>query len=284
MRMNKAYGFSKIRQLTEAELQRSAPSIFAEHAHGRTSERYTYIPTIDIVRGLEDEGYLVTAAKEARTRDENRRGFAKHLLRFRHRDFMDTPAVVGDSVPEIVLLNSHDGTSSYQLHAGMYRFVCANGMVVSDSMIDTVRVHHKGDILNNVIEGVYQVVEELPRAAAQIEQFHSVPMEREEIEIFGRAALALRWDDPENCGFTGDQLTRARRTADQGSDLWSLLNRTQENLIRGGMRGLKRNAEGRLQRTTAREVKAVDGDVRLNKAIWTLAEEFAKLKGYDIAA
>jgi hypothetical protein len=284
MNMNRAYGFSAVRGLTEAELMRKAPSIFAEHAHDRTSSRYTYIPTIELVRGLEKEGYLPTAATETRTRDESRRGFAKHLLRFRHLDDMNTPAVVGDSVPEIVLLNSHDGSSSYQLHAGMFRFVCANGMVVGDSMIDTVRVNHSGDILGNVIEGVYQVVNELPRAVEQIEQFQGVTLDRGEVEIFGKAAMALRWDEPESCGFTPEQLTRARRTGDTTNDLWTVLNRTQENMIRGGLHGWRRDANNRPRRTTSREVKGVDGNVRLNKAIWTLAEEFAKLKGLDLAA
>ncbi|ENC93594.1 hypothetical protein ECP03018678_3198 [Escherichia coli P0301867.8] len=35
----------------------------------------------------------------------------------------------GEHVPEIILLNSHDGTSSYQMLPGYFRFVCQNGCV-----------------------------------------------------------------------------------------------------------------------------------------------------------
>jgi hypothetical protein len=34
--------------------------------------------------------------------------------------------------PEVVLVNSHDKSSAYQLHCGLFRLVCTNGLVVSD--------------------------------------------------------------------------------------------------------------------------------------------------------
>jgi hypothetical protein len=58
----------------------------------------------------------------------------------------------------IVLLNSHDGSSSYQMLAGCFRFVCSNGMVFGDTHSD-IRVRHSGNILDNVIEGAFKVLE-----------------------------------------------------------------------------------------------------------------------------
>ncbi|HBS1810046.1 TPA: DUF945 domain-containing protein, partial [Klebsiella pneumoniae] len=49
----------------------------------------------------------------------------------------------------------------------------------------------------------------------------------------------------------------------------------QENLIKGGLPG--RTEKGK--RTTTRPVKAIDGDVKLNKALWLIAEKFRTLKG-----
>ncbi len=40
----------------------------------------------------------------------------------------------GQHVPEIILLNSHDGTSSYQMLPGYFRFVCQNGCVCGQSL------------------------------------------------------------------------------------------------------------------------------------------------------
>src|SRR5690606_41616733 len=60
------------------------------------------------------------------------------------------------------LRNSHDGTSSYQMLAGMFRFVCSNGLVCGDTVAD-VRVPHKGDVAGSVIEGAYEVLQGFER-------------------------------------------------------------------------------------------------------------------------
>ncbi len=59
----------------------------------------------------------------------------------------------GQEVPEIILLNSHDGSSSYQMIPGIFRFVCTNGTVCGNNFGE-IRVPHKGDIVGQVIEGV----------------------------------------------------------------------------------------------------------------------------------
>ncbi|STE61566.1 CP4-57 prophage protein [Escherichia coli] len=63
----------------------------------------------------------------------------------------------GEHVPEIILLNSHDGTSSYQMLPGYFRFVCQNGCVCGQSLGE-VRVPHRGNVVDRVIEGAYEVV------------------------------------------------------------------------------------------------------------------------------
>lgn len=61
----------------------------------------------------------------------------KHLLRFAQSDaFSSHP---GDERVEVCLIKSHDGSSSYRLMAGVFRFVCANGMVV-EAMLDGLSV------------------------------------------------------------------------------------------------------------------------------------------------
>ena len=50
--------------MTDEQLIKVAPSIFANEAHDSRSERYTYIPTIEILRKLRGEGYLPFAATQ----------------------------------------------------------------------------------------------------------------------------------------------------------------------------------------------------------------------------
>ncbi|MBN0452199.1 DUF945 domain-containing protein, partial [Pseudomonas aeruginosa] len=94
---------------------------------------------------------------QTRVRNEDRREYTKHLIRLRHASQIN-----GDEANEIILLNSHDGTSSYQMLAGMFRFVCHNGLVCGDTTAD-IRVPHKGDVVSQVIEGAYGVLDGFER-------------------------------------------------------------------------------------------------------------------------
>ena len=70
-----------------------------------------------------------------------------------------------------------------------------------------------------------------------------------------------------------------RRRADVSNDLWMTYNVVQENAVRGGLRGFTRDGNGRPRRVQTREVKGIDQDVKLNRALWTLTQKMAELKG-----
>lgn len=74
------------------------------------------------------------------------------MLRLRREDQINR-----NQVPEIILLNSHDGSSSYQMLPGLFRTVCCNGLVCGESFGE-VRVPHKGNVVEKVIEGAYEVL------------------------------------------------------------------------------------------------------------------------------
>jgi len=66
------------------------------------------------------------------------------------------------------------------------------------------------------------------------------------------------------------------------------LNVVQENVIKGGLHGIAITTDerGRRQRrnVTTRTVNGIDQDVKLNRALWTLAEKMAELKTAAAAA
>ena len=71
------------------------------------------------------------------------KGFQKHLIRFARVESLNTWAK-NEVRPEIVLLNSHDKSSAYQLHCGLLRMVCLNGMVVADATFQRISIKHVG--------------------------------------------------------------------------------------------------------------------------------------------
>ena len=255
--------------LSDDQIRRVAPSIFADAPHESRSERYSYIPTAAVLTELRKEGFQPFMVAQTRVRNEDRRDYTKHMIRLRHASQIN-----GAEANEIVLLNSHDGTSSYQMLAGMFRFVCSNGLVCGDTVAD-VRVPHKGDVAGSVIEGAYEVLSGFERVKENRDAMRAITLNDGESEVFARAALALKYDDPDKpAPITESQILIPRRFDDRRPDLWSVFNRTQENLTKGGLHG--RSANGRRQQT--RPVQGIDSDVRLNRALWLLADGMRALK------
>lgn len=264
--------------LSDSEIARKAPSILAEAASARCSSRYTYIPTIEVVRGMRKEGWEPVVVQESRTRDEAREGHQKHMVRFRHQDQMLITPEKHASVPEIVLTNSHDGSSSYQLHAGLWRWVCCNGMVVADGTCAEIKVPHKGDVVGRVIEGAYEIVKDLPKVLDSVAEMQALPLLQAEQREFAKAALLLRWEDPERIGIKPEQVLCPRRREDTGDDLWSVYQRVQESLTKGGNHVNTQDSQGRWRGRRTREVKGINQSVKLNQALWSLAEGMRALK------
>jgi hypothetical protein len=175
------------------------------------------------------------------------------------------PQISGDEANEIVLLNSHDGTNSYQMLAGVLRFVCQNGMVARDNVAD-IRVPHKGNVVQNVINGAFDVLDGFDLIREQKDGMRDVTLNRDEQYAFARAALALRYDptDAETpAPITECQLFAPRRFEDRRDDLWTVFNRVQENLTNGGLHGSSRT--GRSMST--RPITGIDQNVKLNRAL-----------------
>ena len=256
--------------LSDDQIHRVAPSIFADAPHESRSQRYAYIPTATVLTELRKEGFQPFMVTQTRTRHEDRRDYTKHMIRLRHASQINARGEAN----EIILLNSHDGTSSYQMLAGMFRFVCSNGLVCGDTVAD-VRVPHKGDVAGQVIEGAYQVLHGFDRALESRESMQAITLDEGEAEVFARAALSLKYDDPDKpAPITESQILMPRRFDDRRPDLWMTFNRVQENLTKGGLSG--RSANGRRQQT--RPVQGIDSDVRLNRALWLLADGLRQLK------
>lgn len=253
--------------LNETQLQKTCPSIFATGGAHNTSERYGFIPTIDVVRGLEKAGFMPVMAGQGRTRSKDKAEHVRHLMRFRH---------IGDEnqrevFPEIVMVNSHDGSTSYQLRAGIFRMVCTNGLIVGDEMFCR-RVKHSGNVIEKVVEAASDLLEIVPLSVTKSQEWKGIKLKKEAAEVLAATAMSLKWDQ-EEFPLSNEQVLRPRRRADEKTDLWTTFNVIQENLIKGGIP--YRTPEGMRNRT--RETSSIHENVRLNTALWALTEKMAEL-------
>jgi len=183
---------------------------------------------------------------------------------------------VGDLIPEIVLTNSHDALSAFQLHAGIFRLVCSNGMVVADATIAKVCIKHVGYASVNVRLAGQALFQDLPKLTEKVESMQAIHMQSQEAEITARSAAMVRWpvDDTHTLPFDPVHLLECHRTADEKPTLWNVFNRIQENMVKGGVR--YRTVNNRKQRT--RRITGIGEDIRVNKALWSLAESMLLLK------
>lgn len=266
MRLASRFGrtnqISRDRPLTRDEMMQVVPSVFSEDRHESRSEKYAYIPTITLLENLQREGFEPFFACQSRVRDPGKREHTKHLLRLRRAG-----QITGMQVPEIILLNSHDGSSSYQMLPGYFRSVCTNSLVCGESFGE-IRVPHRGNVVEKVIEGAYKVLGVFDRVEEKRDAMQSLLLPPPAQHALAKAALTYRFGE-EHQPVTESQILSPRRWQDESNDLWTVYQRLQENLIKGGLSG--RSAQGKRSRTRA--VNGIDGDLKLNRALWVMAEE-----------
>ena len=248
--------------LSMEALRQRVPAAFADSAHESRSSAYTFISTATVADALSVAGFYPVEARQAlRARSALH---ARHLIRFRRR--LET-VELRDAVPEILFLNSHDGTSAYQLRVGLYRAVCTNGLVVSEGTFPVFSVAHRGDVVADVVRAALQISERFEALAGSVERMEHTRLDQLERIDFAAQAAALRFHGASETGLEPSRLLVPRRAEDAGDDLWRTFNVVQENVLRGGI--VRRSASGRLMRTRA--IRAIREDVRLNSALWELA-------------
>lgn len=260
----------KATALTEVHLRSRAPSVFAAGPMNGVSGRYTFVPTARIVAGLRDLDWVPVDAEEQRIRVEARRGFQKHLLRFRRREQMET---LDEWNLELVLVNSHDAGCAYQLHAGIYRRICSNGLVISDGGFSALRFRHAGLQPEAVIQASMRLIEFMPKVGLQVQRLRERQLDSRDALGFAIQALLLRYPSVDAAPIDAETLLKARRSDDEGTSLWQVFNRTQQNLIEGGVSDWHRDRRGKLR--SVRRIRGIDSKVSLNKDLWSLAERMA---------
>ena len=234
-------------------------SVTQVQAHEKTSDRYQFINTGEIVSRFESQGLVLRQATQARSKKYD--GFQKHIVRMS----MPGQAKVGDTIPEILIIGSHNGTSTHQFRLGLYSMVCSNGLMVGAD-IGCVKVRHFGTGVQQIVEDALNDLHtQLPFVAKTVEAMQNRVLTIDEMAAFARLALELR-GAPNKAIVKGTvdsiqaNLLVSRRSEDRAPNLWEVFNRVQENVIRGS--------------TGLRRITSAARDADLNRGLWNIAEGF----------
>ena len=266
---------SALNPLTTDELLAQAPALFTEEPHFEVSDMYHFIPTIDVINEIKQHNWYPTSVQVASVKDVDKEGYQRHLVRFRHFEDLLNPKA---NAVELLLFNSHDRSTSFSISAGIYRFVCANGLVIADSVFESYKIKHIGDRNNDVLTAINNITAFKPQLEAKIHTLASIELTKTEKQSFAKSAVPLRFEEHLEVDY--NDLLVPHRIEDEHDDLYTVLNVIQENLLRGNISGINKET-GR--RFSSRKITSIGKDVNLNQFLWKMAERIASIKEPTLA-
>ncbi len=255
-------------------------SIMATAPHNAVSDKYQVISTKDVIDILDPMGWKPVNVCQRKARVEGRKGVQKHLVRLRHTDNLVIPTKINEVYPELVLTNSHDRSCSFTIRLGLFRLVCSNGLIVSDSMFEMHSLRHIGEVEEGVQKAVDSVIDTAPLVSARLKTFQQTKLNSKQQTAFAAKILQLRYpkkdiaEEIEN--YDIKSLLQPIRKEDEKPTLWNVLNILQEKMVKGTtepyINTLRENGNMSVRR--GKRTNNVDHLIKLNQGIWAAAEEF----------
>ena len=262
---------TKTEFMTKEQMREAAPAVFTMTPSDEVSKHYTHIPTTKVIDDMELLGWGVVDVKEVKARKAKTRGVQKHMVVFRNPDVVIN-GEDGDTVfPQILLTNSHDGKNAFTFTAGLFRMICENGLVISTTQFEDVKMRHMGYTFEDLQTNIREMVARLPLTVESMNKMKQVEMEEKSILEFAKKALTTRFNELQMKRIKVDlkELVNPTRKEDMGNDVWSVFNVVQEKIIHGDFEYI---AGSKVRK--ARKVKNFKQDQKINKELFDLALEY----------
>lgn len=262
--------------LSDDQVRSLAPSVFATHRNeNRTSERYSFLSTSEIIRPLQTEGWQVVGVNTTKPRHAEGivadRNFARHMVVLAHQRDLENYSY-SKVCPRVILTNSHDGSSACKLQAGLFRAACANGLVIADGTVQSQVIRHSNTTIERAILAAIYLRDQSENILNRVEAFSAAELDYSEQVGFAARAIGIRFGN-EAAGARPVDILAARREEDRGNDLWHVFNRVQENIIRGGFEVVRPKLGWQVNSQKAKEIKAIDALLSVNTKLWAAAED-----------
>ena len=235
----------------------------ADQAHPKMSARYRTVQTNLIAKKFKDMGFVVDSITQRKTRKPGGAGFGKHMVKLSHPELLRSTEH-NDLKLQLIITNSFDGSSTFKMQLGFYRFVCGNGMVVGETL-EAYKHKHTGLILEELDESIERIVAQTNKLSDLITKMKETRLNSAQVIAFETEALKLRSKNLKQIDFT------VRREEDYSEDLYTVYNRVQEDLIRGGVGST--SEKGRVR--VLREIKGIDKLREINEQLFDLAVKYA---------
>ena len=257
------------RIISRDDLRKIVPAAFAQGPSDQVSDRYSFISTEKLIDQMEERGWAPVGGNQSKRKNVKDPAHTTHMVIF-EKIGSAVVKTVGGLVGRIMAFNNHMGRKALELLGGFLRLICSNGLMVSSGIAESNHFRvHKGDANTGLDVALQGAVMQIESAEAQIDQWRATELSRIDQIEFAGYALSVRYPDRPG-KLPVSPLLEARRPEDTGSDLWTVFNRVQENLMIGGGTTNVFHPRRRLRRVTG-----ISSAQRINQGLWALAQRFA---------
>ena len=246
--------------MTLNDLKSTTPAVFATAPSPKMSDKYVFVPTMDIMENFEREGWELATARQV-----GKGLHSIHELRFRNGQLPK----VGDTLVEAVIKNSHNGMATFSVSAGLHRLVCSNGLTVPTALSESFKLRHSRFDLDEVKRLTESFAGRLPKIEGSVNRMMEREHSTDEKIDFLRQSAEIRFGkekvlkDMEIVG-----LLTPNRDEDQGDDMWKVFNVVQEKYVRGGVEMTTQRG----RRSKLRGLQNIIAVNQVNTKLWELAE------------
>jgi hypothetical protein len=217
----------------------------------RIKQKEFYIPTLDIVTKLQDEGWQLSGVAEQRGKN---RKITSNYVQLQHPDFaVQNSKGKDEAFTSITLSNSCNGNRPLQMSLGLFRQVCTNGLIRFDQHAETEKIKHIEVNTRDLDRFVVSMNGKASQLLTEVNEMKHKGLSLEDMRKLAREAASLRYTNLDEINI--DDLFAVNRVEDESNDLWTVFNRIQENLTH--------------------DVKNMNEDIRLNQQLFSLVENFA---------
>jgi hypothetical protein len=233
----------------------------------KTTERYVETDDLGVVQVLNDHGWFVSNYQQMSAHCVEKAPYKQYMATYRNPEL---PKLDNEADLTILQRGSKDGTKRFVLDVGLFRFACLNGMVTGERLFKPVVIKHIGDVPNQLGYLLDQVNEAIPLVYGTVKEMSVRDLSEGQQFDFARKAVALRFKEDKN-GVNIADVLKPRRTEDAGNSLWKVLNRLQENLIKGGT-FIYTTKDNKQRHSKA--IKNIDLQYDINVGLWDIAESY----------
>jgi len=276
--MNNLLTSTGYRVQTMEDLKLQVPAAFSNIAHPERTEKYSFFSTEDFLKVLMEQGWNPYSAKQ-----HGANPYSRHIIRLENPK-LGKLNINGDSItPQLMLDNSHDGYTPGQIHAGLFRQICSNGLVVGMPNLHTsVKFRHIGLDPKQIMETIELAADQYTIIGSHIEDMQNIKLSEDEKIQLAMQALALR--EPtrfvnEDGTLNTKEMTASMdprllfapaRPEDAGDDLWRTFNTIQERTVNGLYERLSPTGK----KSSPRVITNAARNLVYNRQLWTAAEAF----------